>query len=71
MKLMVDYLCPHCGATAVFRTGHVTVLHPSWCPDHEPRRGRRIGHPTGAAGAQSVAAASRLPPVTGIPSRHR
>jgi hypothetical protein len=36
MKLMSDYLCPHCGATAAaFRAGHVTVLHPLWCPQSQ------------------------------------
>jgi predicted RNA-binding Zn-ribbon protein involved in translation (DUF1610 family) len=32
MKLMRDYMCPHCGATVVLRAKRVTVPYPSWCP---------------------------------------
>lgn len=37
MKLKVDYSCPHCGATAGVREGHVAVPHPSWCPRSRTR----------------------------------
>ena len=32
MTTKIDHSCPHCGTTAILRTGQVTVPHPTWCP---------------------------------------